>query len=146
MTPSTRRSFLGTLGAGTLVGLAGCSALESESESGSPVTIEIGGQIDQELTAELEVVSAAAEDDLSENMLYRATFDIGPDGVEEAFTEVEDAFDAQPAIVRVLFGGVGVTAEYTFVPDCQDEAELDDVLYVSIKDPYTVTFRQNRCR
>jgi hypothetical protein len=143
MAPSTRRTFLGLLGTTTLASLAGCS--DDPPGDPSAVTLEIGGQIDQELTAELEVVSAEAED-LSEGVVYRATFDVGPDGVEEAFTEVENAFDAQRAIVRVLFGGVGVTAEYTFVPDCQDEAEFDDVLYVSIKSPYAVTFRQNRCR
>lgn len=144
MTPSTRRSFLGLLGTTTLAGFAGCS--DSGTDEPSSVTIEIGGQVEQETTAELEVVSATAEDDLSENIVYHATFDIGPDGPEDAFREIEDAFESQRAIIRVLYGGVGVTGEYTFLPDCSENDTYDDVLHVTFRSPFIVTFRQNRCR
>lgn len=144
MAPSTRRSFLGLLGTSSLASLTGC--IDGSSGDAAPVTIEIGGEIEAELTAELEVVAADVADDLSENVVYKGSFEIGPDGPEDAFTEIKDAFVAQRAMVRVLVAGVGVIEEYTFVPDCQDSTEHDDVLYVTFRDPFTVTFRQNRCR
>jgi hypothetical protein len=90
------------------------------------------------------VLPETVESGLSENVLYEGTFDIGPSGPEEAFSEIEDTFESQRAIVRVLVGGIGVVEEYTFVPDCPANAPIDEVLHLTFHSQLTIFFRQNR--
>ncbi|MFB6268607.1 MAG: hypothetical protein ABEH83_01590 [Halobacterium sp.] len=144
--PSTRRTFLGTLGAAALGGLSGCAGLGGGSGDPAMVTVEFGGSLDNERGVELEVVADSASDDLSDNVLFQQAVTVGPDGLVDGDGEYVDAFEAQRALVRVSVGGVGVVGEYTFVPDCTGTTELDDVLHVSIHSPLDVSFRQNRCR
>ncbi|WP_232700855.1 hypothetical protein [Halobacterium wangiae] len=144
MMPSTRRTFLGLLGASSIGGLTGCSRFVETSPP--PVTIEVGGQFENQHPVELEVLPETVESGLSENILYRGTFDVGPSGPEEAFTEIEDAFESQRATIRVSLMGVGVVEEYTFLPDCPRDATYDEVLYVTFHSPFTVAFLQNRCQ
>ena len=142
--PSTRRSVLGLIGAGSVGALAGCAALDAGPNR--TVTVKIGGQFDDRLMVEIEVLPDAVDDGLSEDILYRSSFDVGPAGPEESFAETEAAFDSQRAVVRVLVEGLGVVEQYTFVPDCPPGATYDEVLYLTFHSPFTVSFRQNRCQ
>jgi hypothetical protein len=143
---SRRRRFLGGLGAVALGGLAGCAALRGGGTDAAPVTVEVGGSLDDERFVELEVVSDDAAAGLSEHVVFRQPLTVGPDGPVDSDGVYADAFESQRALVRVGVGGVGVVGEYTFVPDCTASDEVDDRLSVSLQSALDVTFRQNRCR
>ena len=141
----TRRAVLGTLGTSALGALGGCS-LRGRLGNSQTVTIEVGGDFDTERTIELEVLPAAVESGLSENVVFQQTITVGPSGPEEALSVIENAFESRRALIRVHVLGLGLVGEYTFVPDCPPGATYDEVLYVTLQSLFDVTFRQNRCQ
>lgn len=138
----TRRTLLGTVGAGVIGALAGCGRTDSTP---STVTLEIANTSDRQLRVFLRVFPFDTGSGLSEHTLFQRWFDFGPQGSDRSSTVVDQAFEAQKAVVQVGTD-VGITGEYTFVPDCAAAGSYPSELRINVTGPYTVAFDQNVCQ
>jgi len=146
MSVFSRRSVLRAATVGSIGLIAGCSALEPDTQP--PVDISVLNSTPSAVTIRIQVTDDSESD---EEMLFSESFDLSPYEPEEqtANSSIErpDAFRALDA--TVICTAEGSREQFSFEASCRSESDIDEGFTIEWADDGDrgdeLRYRQSQC-